>query len=470
MFARHLLSDAAVEAIGQSVLTILERVGVLCQNEEMLRALDRFGARVDMRCEQVRFPQRLVKDFVQGLQAEAGSHPVAEAAFTPPPPPTLGTQVAQFYYDDERGEALPGSRELFIRLIKLGDALHPEAGVGHCLLLREVPPLLEPLEAGLVLAEYSWRPGPPFAWDVRQVDYLLEMGEIIGRPNWFTMGAICFAHPLRFDRDVANRFVRMAKLGLPIGLTGMQVAGATTPVTVAGFVAVSAAEFLATWIAGRALNPNAPLGGIIWPGTVDMKSGTVSYSAPDALLRGFATSEFLRRWCGLSIRVGGGEYSAAKVPGLYTALEKAYKAMTIAAFTGYHPPVGEGMLDCGRIISPVQLLLDREFNEALRSLAGPVLATADEIGLEEILAIGFGLQRSHLDTEHTLRHFRRSLWLPQLIERSGWAGFADEQAALERARARVHALVEAYRKPNVDADKLARMRAVVEKARAQLLS
>jgi len=168
--------------------------------------------------------------------------------------------------------------------------------------------------------------------------------------------------------------------------------------------------------------------------------------------------------------VGGGEYSAAKVPGLYTALEKAYKAMTIAAFTGYHPPVGEGMLDCGRIISPVQLLLDREFNEALRSLAGPVLATADEIGLEEILAIGFGLQRSHLDTEHTLRHFRRSLWLPQLIERSGWAGFADEQAALERARARVHALVEAYRKPNVDADKLARMRAAVEKARAQLLS
>jgi len=70
--------------------------------------------------------------------------------------------------------------------------------------------------------------------------------------------------------------------------------------------------------------------------------------------------EFLRRWCGMSISVGGGEYCDAKLPGLYTALEKAYKSMTIAAFTGQHPPIGQGMLDEGKIISPVQLLLERE--------------------------------------------------------------------------------------------------------------
>jgi len=98
-------------------------------------------------------------------------------------------------------------------------------------------------------------------------------------------------------------------------------------------MAVSAAEYLATWIAGRALNSAAALEGSIWAATVDMKTGEVSYSAPDAMLRAFALREFLSRWCGRELRVGGGEYASAKIPGLYAALEKAYKAMTIAAFT-----------------------------------------------------------------------------------------------------------------------------------------
>ena len=61
--------------------------------------------------------------------------------------------------------------------------------------------------------------------------------------------------------------------------------------------------------------------------------------------------------------VGGGEYSDAREPGLYAALEKAYKAMTIAAFTGFHPPIGQGMLETGKTLSPAQLLIERDLSE-----------------------------------------------------------------------------------------------------------
>lgn len=467
MFQRYLLDDADVQALSDAVLTILEKVGALCQSQEMLRALAAWGADVDYQGETVHFPRRLVEEFAASMRRE----PEADSgqAMQPAPLPGLGTQVAQFFYDDATGERRPGGKADLIYLTKLGDVLHGEEGVGHSLLLRDVPPLLEPLEAGYVLAEWARKPAGPFAWDVRQVDYLIEMGEILGQPNWFTMGAICFAHPLRFDQAVAERVVRMAKLGYSIGLTGMQVAGASTPVTISGFVAVSAAEFIATWIVGRAINPKVHLGGIIWPATVDMHNGEVSYSAPDAMLRGFATAEFLRRWCGRSIAVSTGEYSSAKLPGLYAALEKAYKAMTIAAFTGRHPSLGEGMLDTGKTISAVQLLLDREYTLAQHSLAQKVDCSAESIGMESIIEIGYGLTSNHLLTEHTLRHFRDSLWIPKLISRGGWNGYEEEKAVLEKVRQHVEELVAQYRKPERDPDMLARLRAVIERARRQLL-
>ncbi|MGQ9554167.1 MAG: trimethylamine methyltransferase family protein [Anaerolineae bacterium] len=483
MFQRNLLTDAATEQLADAVLTILEKVGVFCQNEEMLRALDDWGAQVDYANETAKFPRSLVDAFAAELRQERHKDDSGHCTFVAPSLRGLGTQVAQFFYDDRARGRRSGSREDLITLIKLGEVLHGDQGVGHSLLLRDVPPLLEPLEAGLLLAEYASKPGPPFAWDARQVDYLIEMGEILGIKDWFTMGAVCFSHPLRFDKDVADRFVRMVKLGIPAGLTGMQVAGATTPVTIAGFVAVSAAEFVATWIAGRALNPRVrlggamfagdvrvePLGGIIWAGTVDMRSGEVSYSAPDAMLRAFAVSEFLGRWCGYRIPIGGGEYASAKVPGLYAALEKAYKAMTIAAFTGRHPQTGEGMVDTGKTISPVQLLLDREMGIALQSLGQPVEVTPETIAMDTILEVGFGLESNYLVSEHTLRHYRDSLWLPQLISRTGWNGFAEEEALLEKARAKVESLIATYRKPEADPGKLARLRQVVERARRELL-
>jgi trimethylamine--corrinoid protein Co-methyltransferase len=195
----------------------------------------------------------------------------------------------------------------------------------------------------------------------------------------------------------------------------------------------------------------------------------VSYSAPDAMLRAFALSEFLGRWCGQPVPVGGGEYSAAKVPGLYAALEKAYKAMTIAAFTGIHPPVGDGMVDNGKTVSPVQVLLDTEMSIGLESLGQPVEVTPETIGLDAILEVGFGLRTNHLLTEHTLHHYRNSLWCPQLMDRAGWNGFAGEKALLEKAQRRVRDLVAQYRKPEPDPDQMARLRRVVDRARRDLL-
>ena len=469
MFQPAMMTDADVEPLADGVYRVLEDIGVAFQSETILQAIQTIGARVDYATERATFPRALVEEFVVGLRRETVSDTVNPFPhFAAPGLGGFGTQIAQFYYDDESQEARQGNSRDLITLIKLGDALHGEGGVGHSLLLTDVPPLVEPLEAALLLAEYAREPQAAFAWNVDQIDYLVEMGEILGVKDWYNWGAICIAHPLRFDRDIARKFARRAQEGISTGITAMPVAGATTPVTVEGFTVVSSAEHLAAWLAARAINPGVGLSGSIWAGTVDMKTGTVSYCAPDAMFYGFANAEFLRRWTGMRVYVGGGEYSAAKVPGLYTALEKAYKSLLIGAFQGAPPSIGEGLLDDGKALSPAELLIERDLSSGVGNLARTVSATEANIALDTILEVGHGPKTSYLMADHTLRNYRQNLWLPEFIDRSGWKGAASDEAMVAKARQKTRELLAEYRKPEGREDQLAAMRAVVERARTEL--
>lgn len=464
-----LLRDRDIEPLGEGILKVLEETGVLCQNSDMLKALEQKGAKVDYSLETATFPKQMSRELLEQIRKEPQTtEDSGEGTFRSPGLAGVGTQVAQFIYNYREKQRRSGTKSDLVELIKLGSMLSKNGSAGHALLLTDVPGIIEPLEAAMLLAEYAHSPGSAFAWNVRQVDYLIEMGEIIGIPNWFTWGAICFAHPFRFDKDVADRFVQIAESGSSIGLTAMPVAGVTTPVSVAGFIVVAGAEMFATWLAGRALNPDVPLGGGIWGGSINMKTGEVSYSAFDAMFYSCSLAEFLRKWTGKSVSIGGGEYCSAREPGYYAALEKAYKAMTIAAFTGDHPSVGQGMLDDGKVLCPVQMMLEREMGTGVGFLGGSVEVSPETMCIESILDVGFGLDKSYLDTEETLFNFGKYLWCPQFMERE-WDGAKTDDVVLQRLQNEIDELVESYEKPEVDLDKLAKMREVIESARKNLL-
>lgn len=466
----QLLRDADIEPIAEGVFEVLAKVGLLCQNHEILEALERRGAKVDYAAETATFPRPMCEELLAQLRKEPeGQDGAAGDEGIHVSLPKVGTQVAPFYYDYQKRERRRGNRADLIELTKFGSALHPDSPVGHSLLLTDAPPMIEPLEAGMVLAEYAHSPGKPFAWHVRQIDYLIEMGEILGIPEWFTHGANCFAHPLRFDRDSADKFVPRVKSGQAASLTAMPVVGVTTPITAAGFLTISAAEFLAVWLAGRALNPEVPLGGAMYAGTMDMKGGDVSFCSFDAMFYAFALAEFMRKWMGKAVAVGGGEYCDAKEPGYYAALEKAYKAMTVAAFTGRHPGTGQGLLEEGKVLCPVELLLERDLAQGVGFYSRSVEVTPDAIALDSILEVGFALDKSYLDLESTALRFRDCLWCPEWMDRSGWNGQETDETVLQKMQDRMRELIASYEKPGVDPAKLAKMREVVERAQDALL-
>lgn len=467
MLQQFLVRPEDVEPLADAVMATLEQVGILCQNDELLALLQIAGATVDFGCQRVRFPRAMTAEYVAQFRRERHDELGGEP-FRAPGRPTMETQIAQFYLDPDTGERRSGNTRDFIECIKLGEVMHGDQGVGHALLSTDVPPLLEPLNAAILLAEYATRPCGVYPWNFRQIDYLMAMEEILEIEHLWVWGALCFAHPLRLDRDVVDRLVRQAKAGGSIGIVAMPVVGVSTPVTPEGFIAVAAAEVVAVWICGRVINPNVSLGGSMWVGSVDMRTGEVSYSAFDAMYYAFAVDEFLRQWTGIAFPPGSGEYCDSKAPGMAALWEKHYKAMTVAAFTGRHPGVGQGMLECGKTLSPVQMVLERDFVDGLKQYERRLDPTAANVNLDDIVAVDLGMTDNYLETMHTARHFRENLWMPQLVDRRGWNGAADDAAMIERARAKVAELRAQYVKPEGRGEKLAAMRAVMERAGEEL--
>ena len=464
---------ADVEPLAVSVLSLLDRVGMTCPNADLLRAADRFGARVNHETETVTFPPDVVRSFVEQTRREVAAPAERSRDFRAPDPPGLQHQLAIYTYDYERREKRLGNRADFIQLAKLAETLHPEHGAGHALILSDVAAPVEPLEAALLLFQYSRHPAGVVVADARQIPYLQEIEDIAGisDPYWHWITNVSFATPLRLSREAAALLVALVTSGAyPAKVYNFGVSGANMPVTAAGSVALASAEVLALWMCCRALRPNVSLeGGLIQIGSVDMRSGGVSWWAFDGIARSLAACQFLSAWTGVSASPGGGEYTPSRYPGSYVALEKAYRAMVIAAFTGDHPSVGCGHLEAGLTLSPVQLMLDREMTLALRHLERPVV-DGESLALEAMLQVGHRSDLSYLETEHTLRHFRQVLWHPQLLSRNGWGGPQEEAQVLERAQQQVNDLLARYCKPEYDLDKLSRMRAVVDRARTVMSS
>ena len=143
--------------------------------------------------------------------------------------------------------------------------------------------------------------------------------------------------------------------------------------------------------------------------------------------------------------------------------------MTACAFTGQPASAGQGLLDEGKIMSPVQLLLDREIAQGVQHLGRGFDPTPENIALETMLEVGVGLGTHYMETEHSARHFRSCLWIPELMDRSGWRGFEEEREVLDRTQQKVNGLLAQYEKPEGREEQLAAMRAVADRAKRELL-
>jgi trimethylamine--corrinoid protein Co-methyltransferase len=307
-----------------------------------------------------------------------------------------------------------------------------------------------------------------------QIKYLAEISEIVtgeAGSRFFVTGSQCMTSPLILGHRSAEEMLVRARYHIDnYFVATMAMLGFSTPVTLAGGIALGAAEVLAGSVAAHVINPQAAITGGAFATSMDMAGASCTLNSPEVVLVDAGICELVERRFGGHL-VDGIQYApTSPVPGLGAVYENFLTTVGRAQWrggpvTGY---LGRGLLANGRYASPVQAMLDIEVMQSLARLPAPVPVNEETLPLAEIVEHVLS-GRNFLTSDHTLAHFRE-LWSPALFRHSlsNLPG-STEAAILDRCDQAWQANLARYQPPDWPPDTLRALDQVVARARAELL-
>jgi trimethylamine--corrinoid protein Co-methyltransferase len=472
----RLFSETDLDRLCSGVLRLLSRTGLRVYHAAFLDALSTQGASVTKSSCLVRFPEKMVADFVARLRSRAWQ-PEREAG----PPASqekiaLSQVIAPFYYDyDQRARRSPVKEDL-LNIIRWAEAdLDRDTRVGLAVTLSDEDPRVEPIVAYAMLLSSSRRPDDAYALNANQITFLIDLAEVFYGYPVFPRGTDFVTSPLTFDQRLAEytlAAIRFGKTRFNVG--SMPISGGNAPITLAGTVILGVAELIGAALVIRSLCPEAVFQFNPCNGYLDLRKGITNFNSPEALLTDLGVVELANRRFGGNAHVAAGpDYIDAALPGMQVAYERVFRAMAIAAFTGGHFRLGgQGTLCAGQIFSPVQFILESELSGGLWRLGQGIQVDDENLALEVIEAVGPGERGSFVENDHTLRHYRES-WFPKLLHRGPYEGDAAEHARdqhmLEAANRRFKDAIARYTPPEIDPRKIEEFQKIVRKAKTALL-
>jgi trimethylamine--corrinoid protein Co-methyltransferase len=473
----HLFTESDLDRLHAAVLKVLEQTGIKVCSDTFLDALAKSGANVDKTARVAKFQPRMVEDLIAErcqqpwLPDRERGEPEREYKVG------LSGVIAPFYYDYDNRVRRPATRQDLLDTIHWADTdLSPDRSVDMAVTTSDVDQRMEPIEAYALLLEHTSRPGRGYSTSADQIPFLLDLATVYYGHPVFPRGPDFMTSPLTFSDLLAEYLLTAIRFGERyFGLGVMPICGGNAPMTIAGNIVLSIAEGLGAALVIKSLAPDATFYVAPCNGIIDMRKGTASFNAPEALLADLGVCELFNR------RYGGGANVAAQVdyvdgalPGIQVAYERTYRAMAIAAFVGeYFNLGGQGTLDAGQVFSPVQFILERDMAEGLWRFGQGIEVSDETIGLEVIQSVGFGKGKTYLETGNTLRHFRET-WFPRFLYRGA---YGDDTVEHNRDRQMLDAANQWYKDaiaryagpPAVDETKLKEMHKIVEQARKKLL-
>ncbi|MBI4771478.1 MAG: trimethylamine methyltransferase family protein [Chloroflexi bacterium] len=275
-----------------------------------------------------------------------------------------------------------------------------------------------------------------------QAPYLLAMadallgdrGRLRDRPIFSSI--CCTVSPLQHDGPMTEAHLDLAACGVPILAYPMPLAGATSPVTLAGAVLMNNVEFLSALALYQLASPGAPVIYGAGGATMDMRTGAYVAGGPEAGLIGIALVQ-MAHYYGLPVNAGGLATDARTV-GYQSGYEGLLNGLLVA-LAGADEVFGIGMLESAQTLSLPHMVLDAELCRVIRYVRRGMAADDEHLMADLIARVGYG--GHFLKEKETRDYFRRGEhFLPQMISHEAYeawraAGKSEEAVAAERARA-----------------------------------
>jgi trimethylamine--corrinoid protein Co-methyltransferase len=418
-----------LEHVHETVLRLMNEVGVRFPHEPALQVLKKAGCRVDG--DRVRFPANIVEDAVRKAPSKFtiyGRNPEQKVEIGGDNMVFLPCYGAPIVEDIKQGRRNATLEDL-IRFIKLNHSskVLPIIG-GPMVEPNDVPTARRTAERIFAAMKYSDKPfmggvlGREEARRTIDMAAMVMSGEklLAERPPCISL--LGTAPPLAWDCNTLAAMLEYTSLGIPVLCNTMAIAGMTAPVTLESSLVVHTAEVLSGVTLAQSVREGTP---VVFSGAsscANLRDGLMAAGAPELGIFTVAAAQ-MGRFYNLPVRAGGASTDSKMVD-----VQAGYESMSnllMSTLGGVNfVLLSAGVLDSYMVSSFEKFIVDEEMiSMCLRIRRGEQI-TAERLAYDVIVE---GAEKcDFLSHPHTFENFRTELHDPALSFRSSYDEWVEK--------------------------------------------
>ncbi|MEM1372736.1 MAG: trimethylamine methyltransferase family protein, partial [Pseudomonadota bacterium] len=329
------LSQSGIRQIYDTALDLLEQLGMGEVPERLQDVLTKAGARMDHR-NRCLFPRALVEDAIASAAKRFPLHG-RDAARTI----EIGGESVHFGTGGAAVQTLdlhsqlyrPSTLQDLHEFTRLQDKLQNVSWFTRCCIATDVADPFElDVNTAYALLRNTTKPVATAFTLASHVAPIVEMFDIAaGGAGEFAKRPFVKAHispvisPMRFGEDAVDVTFACLEHNIPVSCITAAQSGATAPATMAGFLAQSLAETLASLVMVHAIRPGHPMIFSNWPLVIDLRTGAFAGGGGETVVLNAASAQ-ISNWLGLPSGVASSMTDAKAIDAQY-GVEKAMTAL-----------------------------------------------------------------------------------------------------------------------------------------------
>jgi trimethylamine--corrinoid protein Co-methyltransferase len=440
----EVLGEEGLALLERNADTILEEIGIDFRDDpESLELWKAAGA--DVRGERVHFPRGLCRTLVQ----RSAPREFTQYARNPARNVVIGggrTVFAPAYgspfvrnLDEGRRYAKIEDFRNFVKLAYVSTALHHSGGT----ICEPVDLPVNKRHFDMVYShmKYSDKPYMGSVTHPERARDTVEMTKILfgpeftdpatGKPRTCIVSLINANSPLTWDATMLGALKTYARANQATIVTPFILAGAMSPVTVAGTVAQTLAEALAGMATAQLVNPGVPVILGSFASSLSMQSGAPTFGTPEPALVLYTMAALARR-LGVPFR-SGGALCASKIPDAQAAYESANTLLPTCLAGVNFVLHTAGWLEGGLAMGYEKFVMDADQAGMMHTLLAGVDLSENGQALDAIREVGPG--KHFLGCAHTQANFQTAFYRSPLADNNSVEQWEAEGAKDMTARA-----------------------------------
>ena len=452
----EVLDDEGLSIIEENAETILQEVGIeFRDDEEALQLWRNAGADVD--ATRVRFPRGLCRTLIQATAPKeyvqharnpersvriGGKHTVLVPAYGPPFIRSL---------DEGRRYATIEDFRNFVKLAYVAPAIHHSGGtVCEPVDLPVNKRHLDMVYSHIKLSDKPFMgsvTAPERAQDTVDMVKILFGDDFVDQ-NCVLTSLINANSPMVWDGTMLGAAKVYARNNQACVISPFILAGAMSPVTVAGTCAQLFAEALSGMAFTQLVRPGAPVVFGTFGSSISMQSGAPTFGTPEPSLVLYIAASLARR-LGVPFRSGGGLCGAktADAQAAYESANTLQSGMLAGVNFMLHTA---GWLEGGLVMGYEKFVMDADQAGMMQVMMNGVDLSENGQALSAIREVGPG---SHfLGCEHTQANFESAFYRSTVADNNSFEQWELEgsQSAEQRANTLWKKMLNEYEAPAID--------------------